>query len=93
LTSRVFTWLHCCQASLHKHHNFSLSLHFSLHQPGVSKTQCGFFQFVVAPLFGALERAFPLSSPMVAAVDNNHEEWNSVAEKHARAAAASAEEE
>jgi hypothetical protein len=44
-------------------------------QPGVSQSQAGFFKFVVAPMFGALEAAFPLAKPMVEAVELNRSMW------------------
>merc|ERR1712070_406771 len=45
-------------------------------RPGVSKTQTGFFQFVVVPLFSALVRAFPAAMPMLAQVESNFESWS-----------------
>lgn len=44
-------------------------------RPGVSKTQTGFFQFVVVPLFASLVRAFPAAKPMLAQVERNFESW------------------
>jgi len=44
-------------------------------RPGVSKTQTGFFQFVVVPLFSSLVRAFPAAMPMLAQVESNFEAW------------------
>jgi hypothetical protein len=44
-------------------------------RPGVSKTQTGFFQFVVVPLFTSLVRAFPAAKPMLAQVESNFESW------------------
>ena len=44
-------------------------------KPGVTKTQLGFFQFVVDPLFGTLGGAFPGAAPMVEAVNTNKEKW------------------
>jgi len=45
-------------------------------RPGVSKTQTGFFQFVVMPLFSSLVRAFPAAMPMLAQVETNFESWH-----------------
>lgn len=45
-------------------------------RPGVSKTQTGFFQFVVMPLFSSLVRAFPAAMPMLAQVQKNFESWH-----------------
>lgn len=44
-------------------------------RPGVSKTQTGFFQFVVVPLFASLVRAFPAAMPMLVQVEKNFESW------------------
>jgi len=44
-------------------------------RPGVSRTQTGFFQFVVVPLFTSLVRAFPAAMPMLEQVDSNFESW------------------
>jgi cAMP-specific phosphodiesterase 4/calcium/calmodulin-dependent 3',5'-cyclic nucleotide phosphodiesterase len=44
-------------------------------RPGVSKTQTGFFQFVVVPLFTSLVRAFPAATPMLEQVERNFESW------------------
>lgn len=44
-------------------------------RPGVSRTQTGFFQFVVMPLFTSLVRAFPAAMPMMEQVEINFESW------------------
>jgi len=44
-------------------------------KPGVSQTQVGFFDFVVLPLFGTFESAFPLVAPIVDAVRANRGRW------------------
>lgn len=44
-------------------------------RPGVSRTQTGFFQFVVMPLFTSLVRAFPAAMPMMEQVETNFESW------------------
>merc|ERR1712232_819649 len=44
-------------------------------RPGVSRTQTGFFQFVVVPLFASLVRAFPDAKPMLAQVERNFASW------------------
>jgi len=44
-------------------------------RPGVSRTQTGFFQFVVVPLFTSLVRAFPLAMPMLEKVESNFQSW------------------
>jgi hypothetical protein len=44
-------------------------------RPGVSKTQTGFFQYVVVPLFSSLVRAFPAAVPMLAQVESNYDTW------------------
>jgi hypothetical protein len=44
-------------------------------KPGLSETQAGFFQFVVDPLFAALEVAFPGAKPMGEGVAANKAMW------------------
>ena len=43
--------------------------------PGVTQSQEGFFAFVVRPLFGALEAAFPAAKAMAAQVAANGDSW------------------
>lgn len=43
--------------------------------PGVTQSQDGFFNFVVAPLFGTLESAFPGAKPMAKQVAANGAAW------------------
>ena len=44
-------------------------------KPGVTKTQVGFFNFVVLPLFRALTRALPGTAPVLETVERNYEQW------------------
>ena len=43
--------------------------------PGVTQSQVGFFNFVVNPLYDALESAFPATNPMVEQVAANGAAW------------------
>jgi len=47
-------------------------------KPGVSKSQIGFFEFVVLPLFRSLGQSFPAVGPMVEAVEKNYKRWSSM---------------
>lgn len=58
-------------------------------KPGVSESQIGFFNFVVLPLFRSYLRAFPTTSPLVSAVEDNFVKWSTVQEKFDAATAAS----
>lgn len=42
---------------------------------GISKSQPGFFEVVVTPLFKALAQAFPTCRPLAAAVQVNYAGW------------------
>jgi cAMP-specific phosphodiesterase 4/calcium/calmodulin-dependent 3',5'-cyclic nucleotide phosphodiesterase len=50
-------------------------------KPGVSESQMGFFNFVVLPLYRSYLRAFPATSPLVSAVEDNFAKWSSVQAK------------
>jgi hypothetical protein len=43
--------------------------------PGASKSQVGFFDFVVLPLFQALARAAPAASDVLHSVTDNYQRW------------------
>jgi len=44
-------------------------------KPGVSETQVGFFNFVVFPLFGALQRAASGCQPLFETLRDNYQHW------------------
>jgi cAMP-specific phosphodiesterase 4 len=47
-------------------------------QPGCSKTQVGFFQFVVLPLFQSFVAVVPAAQPMLDAINHNYECWQQI---------------
>jgi hypothetical protein len=47
-------------------------------KPGASKSQVGFFDFVVLPLFQALARAAPAASDALHTVTDNYQRWNAL---------------
>ena len=44
-------------------------------KPGVTKTQVGFFDFVVLPLFRSLTQALPGTAPVLNQVKANYTNW------------------
>lgn len=47
-------------------------------KPGCSKTQTGFFKFVVIPLFRSLVAVAPQAQPVLDAVMNNYRDWQTL---------------
>ena len=45
------------------------------HEQGLTKSQVGFFEVVVKPMFAAWSRAFPHSRPLAKATDDNYNQW------------------
>jgi len=56
----------------------SVSFLMDRDQPGCSKTQMGFFQFVVFPLFRSLVAVAPRAQPVLDAVTANYHRWQSL---------------
>jgi hypothetical protein len=48
-------------------------------KPGASSTQVGFFDFVVLPLFRALEKASPKTEPLMLTLLDNYQKWKAAA--------------
>merc|ERR1719324_1777299 len=47
-------------------------------KPGCSKTQTGFFKFVVIPLFRSLVAVAPQAEPVLDAVMTNYRDWQTL---------------
>lgn len=47
-------------------------------KPGISSSQTDFIEFVATGLLHAFSTTFPLTRPMMEALDRNHEEWERV---------------
>ena len=51
---------------------------FDRTKQGVSKSQVGFYDFVVLPLFHACAAAFPGTQPMLRCALDNYHKWKDV---------------
>merc|ERR1712190_218975 len=69
------------QGDKEKELQMSVSFLMDRDKPGVSESQMGFFNFVVLPLYRSYLRAFPATSPLVSAVEDNFAKWSSVQAK------------
>lgn len=47
---------------------------------GTTKSQCGFFQVVVVPLFKSFKSAFPSAEPIMENLQNNMDLWQKIEE-------------
>lgn len=63
------------QGDQEKHLGLPVSFLMDREKLGVSKSQIGFFDFVVLPLFRALARAAPAASDMLFGVTDNYQRW------------------
>lgn len=48
---------------------------------GITKSQCGFFQLVVVPLFKSFSSAFPSIEPVMEQLNKNLELWQKIEEE------------
>ena len=61
---------------------------FDRDKPGVTKSQTGFFDFVVFPLFGSFVRVFPACKPLLLHAEHNYAYWQSLTSPSPSSAAA-----
>jgi len=66
------------QGDKEKHLGLPVSFLMDREKPGVTKSQVGFFDFAVLPLFQALARAIPSCSDMLNNVTGNYQQWKSL---------------
>jgi hypothetical protein len=66
------------QGDEEKHRGLPVSFLMDREKPGASKSQVGFFDFVVLPLFQALARAAPAASDALHTVTDNYQRWNAL---------------
>lgn len=81
------------QGDREKSHGLPVSFLMDRDKTGASKTQVGFFDFVVLPLFRALVRAAPPAGSLLRAVLANHQLWREIEESQNQDAKGSGDDE
>ena len=64
------------QGDLEKQRGYKVSSLMDRDLEGITKSQPGFFNFIVLPLYKAMAAALPTIQPMLSQVESNYTMWN-----------------